>query len=230
MSGATATRRKPNTCASASTRQAAPSAACGRTSSAGGSPAICIQGGVGGRYNFNERDTVTASISLNKRGNDASQNEHFSDLRTGLVARGRLPHAAAATEGDALNHEFVTGFERRFGTRRLVLSKSICATRRTTITSIPPCIYEATGDARDRRAPLLRDYVQDATTRVRNTDLSGDYSGKFGPGFPDHGRTLAADRPVGRQPLPVPRRRRPRHQAQQPVQARPGRAGRLQHL
>jgi hypothetical protein len=90
------------------------SAACARTRSRHGVNTF-VQAGVGGRYNYNERDTVTGSVSLNKRGNDADSNEHFTDYRTGqtpvvdyLTRR--------KTDGDALNHEIVTGFERRFST------------------------------------------------------------------------------------------------------------------
>ncbi|MDL2355134.1 MAG: TonB-dependent receptor [Pseudomonadota bacterium] len=139
-----------------------------------------VQAGVGGRYNFNERDTVTASISINKRGNDASQSEHFSDLRTGLVPVVDY-RTRRGTEGDALNHEIVTGFERRFGTDgstlKVDLRHSSNANNNDATVLYERLVMPAVG------APVLRDYVQDATTRVRMTDLSSDYSGKFGPGF-----------------------------------------------
>ena len=139
-----------------------------------------IQGGMGGRYNFNERDTVTASVSLNKRGNGASQNEHFSDYRTGLVPVVDY-RTRRVTDGDALNHEFVSGFERRFGADGATLKVDLRHSSNTN-NNDATAIYEmiampAAG------APVLRNYVQDATTRVRNTDLSTDYSGKAGPGF-----------------------------------------------
>ena len=76
-----------------------------------------IQAGLGGRYNYNEKDTLTASVSLSKRGNDASSNEHFTDYRTGLV-----PVVDYTTrrkvDGDARNVELVTGFERRLAACR----------------------------------------------------------------------------------------------------------------
>lgn len=139
-----------------------------------------VQGGVGGRYNFNASDTVTASLSFNKRGNDAIQNEHFSDLRTGLVPVVDY-RTRRTTDGDALNHEIVTGFERRFGTDgstlKVDLRHSSNANNSDATILYEPLVLPAVG------APVLRDYVQDATTRVRMTDLSSDYSGKFGPGF-----------------------------------------------
>ncbi|MDB5960654.1 MAG: TonB-dependent receptor [Massilia sp.] len=74
-----------------------------------------IQAGVGGRYNFNERDTVSASVSVNQRGNDARQDERFTDFGTG-----QLPLTDYSTrrnvDGQARNYELVTGFERRFPT------------------------------------------------------------------------------------------------------------------
>ncbi len=139
-----------------------------------------IQGGVGGRYNFNERDTVTGSVSLNKRGNDASQDEHLSDLRTGLVPVVDY-RTRRTTEGDALNHEFVTGFERRFGTEGSTLKVDLRHSSNTnnidSTVLYEPLAMPAVG------APVLRDYAQDTTLRVRLTDLSSDYSGKWGPGF-----------------------------------------------
>jgi outer membrane receptor protein involved in Fe transport len=139
-----------------------------------------MQAGLGGRYNYNERDTVTASVSVNKRGNDASANEHFTDFRTStspvvdyLTRR--------KTDGDALNHEFVTGFERRFPTDGESLKIDLRHSKNTntndTATVYQSVTMPATG------APVLRNYAQDAETVVRLTDLSTDYSGKAGPGF-----------------------------------------------
>jgi outer membrane receptor protein involved in Fe transport len=139
-----------------------------------------MQAGLGGRYNYNERDTVTASVSVNKRGNDAGTNEHFTDFRTStspvvdyLTRR--------KTDGDALNHEFVTGFERRFASDGESLKVDLRHSKNTN-TNDTDTIYQsvtmpATG------APVLRNYAQDAETQVRLTDLSSDYSGKAGPGF-----------------------------------------------
>jgi hypothetical protein len=139
-----------------------------------------VQAGVGGRYNYNERDTVTGSVSLNKRGADADSNEHFTDYRTGqtpvvdyLTRR--------KTDGDALNHEIVTGFERRFSTDGETLKVDLRHSSNTNTGDTatlyqdlsPPCAC----------GPVLRDYAQDVETRVRMTDLSTDYSGKAGPGF-----------------------------------------------
>jgi outer membrane receptor protein involved in Fe transport len=139
-----------------------------------------VQAGVGGRYNYNERDTLTGSISVNKRGNDASQNEHFTDFRTAqspvvdyLTRR--------KTEGDALNHEIVTGFERRFSTDgqslKIDLRHSSNTNTADNATMYQSVVMPYSG------GPVLRDYVQDAQTRVRLTDLSTDYSGKAGAGF-----------------------------------------------
>ncbi len=139
-----------------------------------------IQAGVGGRYNFNERDTVTASVSVNKRGNDASQDEHFSDYRTGLAPVVDY-RTRRTTDGDALNHEFVGGFERRFGSDGSTLKVDLRHSSNTN-NNDATAIYDAT-TMPALGAPLLRNYVQDATTRLRTTDLSSDYSGKFGPGF-----------------------------------------------
>lgn len=44
-----------------------------------------VQAGVGGRCNYNQRDTLTASISVNQRGNDASAREQFTDVGTGQL-------------------------------------------------------------------------------------------------------------------------------------------------
>jgi outer membrane receptor protein involved in Fe transport len=139
-----------------------------------------VQAGVGGRYNYNERDTLTASVSANKRGGDAAQNEHFTDFRTtqapvvDYLTRRR-------TDGDALNHEIVTGFEHRFPgdgeALKIDLRHSSNTNTNDTATLYQALALPATG------APALRDYAQDAETRVRLTDLSTDYSGKAGPGF-----------------------------------------------
>src|SRR5450830_1051979 len=139
-----------------------------------------LQAGVGGRYNFNERDTVTASVSFNKRSNDASQNEHFTDYGTGLAPVTDY-RTRRVFDGDALNHEFVTGFERRFGsdgaTLKVDLRHSSNTNNNDANVVYDPVLMPAVG------APILRNYVQDATTVVRNTDLSTDFSGKAGPGF-----------------------------------------------
>lgn len=139
-----------------------------------------VQGGVGGRYNFNERDTVTGSISLNKRGNDALQEGQFTDFRTG-----QTPVVAYSTrrntDGDALNHEIVTGFERRFNTDGEALKVDLRHSSNTstadTDTLYAPTVMPSVG------APVLRNYGQDVETRVRLTDLSSDYSGKVGSSF-----------------------------------------------
>jgi outer membrane receptor protein involved in Fe transport len=139
-----------------------------------------VQAGLGGRYNYNERDTITASISANKRGNDASQNEHFTDF--GTTQSPVVEYATRRkTDGEALNHEIVTGFEHRFSTDGESLKIDLRHSSNTS-TSETPTLYQvlvlpATG------GPVLRDYAQDAETRVRLTDLSTDYSGKAGPGF-----------------------------------------------
>jgi len=139
-----------------------------------------VQAGVGGRYNYNERDTVTASVSANKRGNDASQNEHFTDFRTAQTPVVEYL-TRRKTNGDALNHEIVTGFERRFNTDGETLKIDLRHSSNTN-TGDTAALYQnvltpcACG-------PALRDYAQDVETRVRLTDLSTDYSGKIGPGF-----------------------------------------------
>jgi outer membrane receptor protein involved in Fe transport len=85
------------------------------------------------------------------------------------------------TEGDALNHEIVTGFERRFkgdgNTLKVDLRHSSNNNTSDTATLYQPLVMPATG------APSLRNYAQDADLRVRLTDLSTDYTGKAGPGF-----------------------------------------------
>jgi outer membrane receptor protein involved in Fe transport len=139
-----------------------------------------VQAGVGGRYNYNERDTVTASVSLSKRGADAESHEHFTDYRTGqtpvvdyLTRR--------TTDGDALNHEIVTGFERRFSTDGDTLKVDLRHSSNTN-TGDTATLYQSLSTACGC-GPVLRDYAQDVETRVRMTDLSADYSGKAGPGF-----------------------------------------------
>jgi hypothetical protein len=139
-----------------------------------------VQAGVGGRYNYNERDTLTGSISASKRGNDASQDEHFADFRTS-----QSPVVEYLTRrnsnGDARNYELVTGFERRFSTDgeslKIDLRHSSNTNVNDTATLYQSVAMPGTG------APVLRDYAQDAETRVRLTDLSTDYSGKVGSGF-----------------------------------------------
>jgi outer membrane receptor protein involved in Fe transport len=139
-----------------------------------------VQAGVGGRYNYNERDTVTGSVSLGKRGADADSNEHFTDYRTGqtpvvdyLTRR--------KTDGDALNHEIVTGFERRFSTDGETLKVDLRHSSNTN-TADTAALYQGLSTPCGC-GPVLRDYAQDVETRVRITDLSTDYSGKAGPGF-----------------------------------------------
>lgn len=139
-----------------------------------------VQAGMGGRYNFNERDTVTASVSVNQRSNDASQNERFTDFGSG-----QLPLTDYATrrvaDGQARNYELVTGFERRFAADGETLKVDLRHSSNTNVndnaTRYEPSIMPALG------APTLRDYTQNGTTRVRLTDLSTDYSGKLGKGF-----------------------------------------------
>ncbi|MBC7684758.1 MAG: TonB-dependent receptor plug domain-containing protein, partial [Bdellovibrionales bacterium] len=116
-----------------------------------------IQAGVGGRYNYNQNDTLTASVSLSKRGNDASSNEHFTDYRTGLV-----PVVDYTTrrkvEGDARNVELVTGFERRLAgdgeSFKIDLRHSSNNNVNDATTLYQPGVLPATG------APTLRDYAQ----------------------------------------------------------------------
>jgi outer membrane receptor protein involved in Fe transport len=139
-----------------------------------------VQAGVGGRYNYNERDTVTGSVSLSKRGADADANEHFTDYRTGQTpAVDYLTRRK--TDGDALNHEIVTGFERRFGTDGETLKVDLRHSSNTN-SGDTATLYQSLSTACGC-GPVLRDYQQDVETRVRITDLSTDYSGKAGPGF-----------------------------------------------
>ena len=143
-----------------------------------------IQAGLGGRYNYNEKDTLTASISVNKRGNDASSNEHFTDYRTGLV-----PVVDYSTrrksDGDARNLELVTGFEHRLAgdgeTFKIDLRHSSNNNENDATTLYQPVVMPATG------APSLRDYAQDAHTKVHLTDLSSDLAMKAGAGFVNAG-------------------------------------------
>jgi outer membrane receptor protein involved in Fe transport len=139
-----------------------------------------VQAGMGARYNYNEHGTVTASFSVNKRGNDANQNEHFTDLRT--TQSPVVDYTTRRkTDGDALNHEIVTGFEHRFNTDgeslKVDLRHSSNVNTNDTSTLYQAMVMPASG------APSLRNYAQDGETRVRLTDLSTDYSGKVGPGF-----------------------------------------------
>lgn len=139
-----------------------------------------VQAGVGGRYNYNARDTLTASVSVNKRGNDAAQNERFTDFGTGA-----LPLVDYSTRrktgGDARNFELVTGFERRFAadgeTLKVDLRHSSNTNVNDTATLYQGLVMPAAG------APSLRDYTQNGETRVRMTDLSTDYASKLGAGF-----------------------------------------------
>jgi outer membrane receptor protein involved in Fe transport len=139
-----------------------------------------MQAGLGGRYNYNERDTVTASVSVNKRGNDASANEHFTDFRTSTAPVVDYL-TRRKTDGDALNHEFVTGFERRFPTDGESLKIDLRHSKNTNTNDTDTVYQSVTMPATG--APVLRNYGQDAETVVRLTDLSTDYSGKSGPGF-----------------------------------------------
>jgi outer membrane receptor protein involved in Fe transport len=139
-----------------------------------------VQAGVGGRYNYNERDTITGSVSVNKRGNDNDSNQHFTDFRTGQTPVVDY-RTQRQTEGDALNHEIVTGFERRFAGDGEALkvdlrhsSNNNSADTSTLYQNLPTTC--ACG-------PVQRDYAQDVDTRVRLTDLSTDFTGKAGPGF-----------------------------------------------
>ncbi|GAB3454315.1 outer membrane beta-barrel family protein [Massilia terrae] len=139
-----------------------------------------LQAGVGGRYNYSETDTVTGSVSFSKRGNDASQSEHFTDFRTGQSPVVDY-FTRRKTSGDALNHEFVTGWERRYPTDgeslKVDLRHSSNNNTNDTGTVYEPVLMPATG------APTLRNYAQNGETRVRMTDLSSDYSSPVGPGL-----------------------------------------------
>lgn len=146
-----------------------------------------VQAGMGGRYNYNERDTITGSFSVNKRGNDADSNQHFTDFRT--TQSPVVDYTTRRkTDGDSRNHEIVTGFERRFNsdgeTLKIDLRHSSNNNSADTSTLYQALAMPATG------APTLRDYAQNVDTRVRMTDLSADYSGKAGPGFLNAGARL----------------------------------------
>jgi hypothetical protein len=143
-----------------------------------------VQAGVGGRYNYNEHDTVTGSVSVNKRGNDGESTGHITDYRTGqtpvvdYLQRGK-------SDGSAHNYEVVTGFEHRFNTDgetfKIDLRHSSNTNPTNTATRYEKLTMPATG------APVLNDYARNAENRVRLTDLSTDYSGKAGPGFMNAG-------------------------------------------
>lgn len=139
-----------------------------------------VQAGVGGRYNYNARDTLTASVSANKRGNDAAQNERFTDVGTGMLPLVDYS-TRRKTDGEARNYELVTGFERRFAadgeTLKVDLRHSSNTNVNDTATVYQGLVIPMAG------APSLRDYTQNGETRVRMTDLSTDYSGKAGAGF-----------------------------------------------
>jgi outer membrane receptor protein involved in Fe transport len=139
-----------------------------------------IQAGVGGRYNYNEKDTLTASISLNKRGNDSSSSEHFTDYRTGQVPMVDYS-TRRKSDGDARNVELVTGYEHRLAgdgeTFKIDLRHSSNNNVNDATTKYQPLVMPATG------APTLRDYGQDTQTKVRLTDLSSDLAMKAGTGF-----------------------------------------------
>ncbi|MES2129164.1 MAG: outer membrane beta-barrel family protein [Pseudomonadota bacterium] len=139
-----------------------------------------IQAGVGGRYNYNEKDTLTASVSLNKRGNDSRSSEHFTDYRTGLVPVVDYT-TRRKSDGDARNHELVAGFEHHLAgdgeTVKIDLRHSSNNNVNDATTLYQPLVMPASG------APTLRDYAQDAQTKVRLTDLSADLAMKAGAGF-----------------------------------------------
>jgi outer membrane receptor protein involved in Fe transport len=139
-----------------------------------------VQAGVGGRYNYNERDTVTASVSANKRGNDASSEQHFTDYRTTQApVVDYLTHRK--TDGDATNYEFVTGFERRFNSDGETLKVDLRHSSNTSKADTSTLYQDLAASC--GCGPALRDYAQDVDNRTRITDLSSDYSGKAGPGF-----------------------------------------------
>ncbi|MFC5547310.1 TonB-dependent receptor domain-containing protein [Massilia aerilata] len=139
-----------------------------------------VQAGVGGRYNYNEHDTVTASLSVNKRGNDSESNQHFTDFRTGQAPVVDY-RTRRNTDGDALNHEIVTGFERRFAADGEALKVDLRHSSNDNSADTSTLYQNAPTSC--ACGPVLRDYAQDVDTRVRLTDLSTDYSGKAGPGF-----------------------------------------------
>eukprot|EP01030_Chromulinospumella_sphaerica_P012557 gene12557-12346_t len=136
-----------------------------------------IQGGVGGRYNYNERDTLTGSVSLSKRGNDSRSNEHLTDFATGSTPVVDYLTRRNAS-GDALNHEFVAGWERRFNTDgeslKVDLRHSSNNNNVDTAALYQPLTLPQVA------APVLRNYSQNVETQVRLTDLSSDFSGKVG--------------------------------------------------
>ncbi len=139
-----------------------------------------VQAGVGGRYNYSESDTVSASVSANKRGNDSNSNQHFTDYRTGQTPAVDY-FTRRKTDGDATNYELVTGFERRFKADGESLKVDLRHSSNTN-TADTGTLYQNT-ETPCACGPVLRDYVQDAETRTRLTDLSTDYTGKAGPGF-----------------------------------------------
>jgi outer membrane receptor protein involved in Fe transport len=139
-----------------------------------------VQAGVGGRYNYNERDTLTASVSANKRGNDSNSDQHFTDYRTTQTPVVDY-FTRRKTDGDATNYELVTGFERRFASDGESLKVDLRHSSNTN-TADTATLYESMSTP-CACGPTLRDYAQDAETRTRLTDLSSDYSGKAGPGF-----------------------------------------------
>lgn len=139
-----------------------------------------IQGGVGGRYNYNENDTLTGSVSLNKRSNDSGTSEHLTDFGTGSSPLTEYLTRRTAS-GDALNHELVAGWERRFNSDgeslKVDLRHSSNNSNVDTAALYQAIMLPATG------APVLRNYTQNVDNQVRLTDLSTDYSGKAGPGL-----------------------------------------------
>jgi outer membrane receptor protein involved in Fe transport len=139
-----------------------------------------VQAGVGGRYNYNESDTLTASVSASKRGNDANADQHFTDYRTSPAPVVDY-RTRRDTDGDATNYELVTGFERRFKTDGESLKVDLRHSSNTN-TADTTTLYQNTVTP-CACGPVLRDYAQDAETRTRLTDLSTDYTGKTGPGF-----------------------------------------------
>jgi hypothetical protein len=126
---------------------------------------------VGGRYNHHERDTLSGSFSLKKRGNDSRTNKHLTDFGTG-----KLPVADSLTRliasGDTLNHEVVAEWERRFDTDGESLkidARHSSNTNNLDTAALYQFITLPTGGVSG-----LRNYTQNVENRVRLTDLSTD--------------------------------------------------------
>ena len=161
-----------------------------------------------------------ASVSFSKRGNDASQNEHFTDFGTGQTPvvdyltppqdRRRRPQPRVRDRlGAPLRRPTAS-------TLKVDLRHSSNNNTNDTATVYQAMLMPATG------APTLRNYAQDADTRVRMTDLSTDYTGPVGARLADGRRTLAATSQTFDNRYLFLGQRQPRHQAQQPVRAGPG--------